>query len=435
MTLNLPPAESIQIILPIISILFLLLTFKNPIYGAISYFIILNAKLGDMYPMLGAIRFELLAAIIVLISIMANGKGLQNLQTKMSPLNKQIWILAAVGMLSIPQSVDIAHSWEHGGYNLFKLLLFYIMVVTSLQSREDYQKMIWAIVLVSVWIGYEPMVNYLSDSVHVYGYGKVATGRFGAASGHVALANTLSQALPIAFCWALVAKGRVMRLIVWGCVIFLVLGIVFTKSRGGFIGLMACGGCYVIFSKYKFRSAMIAIILFIALIPFAGQQYIERIATIKDGVNASRSSSDRVLGLLNGISMMKKRPILGVGIGSYPRARYIYFRYYFYSHNLYGELLGELGIASLAWFYWVYLMFKRAGYLKRELLSQEDKMYTYVITGVQSGLIVRLVLGNFSHCAFIWFWFMMAALIVGAENLNKDKIKNKELPEPVVAKS
>ena len=423
----LPPAESVQIILPIISIILLVLTFSKPVYGAISYFIILNAKLGDMYPVLGALRFELLAAVIVLVSILTNGKGLQNIRSQTNPLNKPLWILGALGMLSVPQAVDVSFSWTYGGYNLFKLLLFYIMVVASIQTKGDFTKMIWAIVLVSAWTAYEPVVSYLKGDAGQYGYGEVARGRFGSASGHVALANTLLQALPLVFCWSLALRGKTMlRFLVWACALLLVVGVIFTKSRGGFIGFVTCAGCFVIFSRNKLRSALLAAVLLLVLLPFAGQEYIDRISTISHGISGGRSSSDRYLGLINGVSMMIKRPILGVGIGCFPRAREIYFRYFFYSHNLYGELLGELGLASIVWFYWVYAVYRRAGFLKKRLDGEEHSMYFLLMTGIQSSMLVRMVLGNFSHSAFIWFWFMMAALVVGVENINRESLLSEQ---------
>jgi len=415
----LPSAESIQIILPIISVSFLVLTFRNSVYGAISYFIILNAKLGDMYPVLGAIRFELVAAVIVLASIFFTGKGLLNVTPIHNSLNKPLWILFAIGMISVPQAVDVAESWENGGYNLLKLVLFYVMLVSSINNKRDLDTFIWALLLVSAWIAYEPVVNYLNGVGTEHGYGTVAGGRFGAATGHVALANTLNQALPVAIFWALARKGKKDFLLVSGIIILLVLGIVFSRSRGGFIGLMTVSAGLVFFSTHKLRTVIVLCCLFVVLLPFAGQQYLSHMSTIKKGVSGSRSSSDRYLGLVNGISMMIKRPVLGVGIGCYARARQIYFRYYFFSHNLYGELFGELGLASVAWFYWIFMLFKRSAFLKNKLITtfSRNQPYIYILSGVQLSLVVRLMLGNFSHCAFIWFWFVMAGLVVSIDNI------------------
>ena len=63
----LPSAESIQIIVPVASIALLVMSLKNPVYGVIAYFVVLNAKLGDMYPVLGAVRFELIVALFVMV--------------------------------------------------------------------------------------------------------------------------------------------------------------------------------------------------------------------------------------------------------------------------------------------------------------------------------------------------------------------------------
>ena len=59
--------------------------------------------------------------------------------------------------------------------------------------------------------------------------------------------------------------------------------------------------------------------------------------------------------------------------------------------------------------------------------DEQHQFYQIVLIGVQSGLFVRLVLGNFSHCAFIWFWFMMGALVVGIEFLLAQEEEQDEL--------
>jgi hypothetical protein len=415
----LPTAASIQIILPILSILFLLLSFKRNIYGVIAYFIILNAKLGDMYPSLGAIRFEFLAAGIVFLSIFLRGNFTAAFP-KSHALNKSFWLLFLVGMLSMIQAIDLGVSWENGGYNLIKLALFYTMVVVSVRDRADLEKLLWAFVLVTAWIAYEPVSNYLLGLGERYGYGEVGMGRFGAASGHVALANTLNQCLPIAFFLAASQKNKLTKALLFGIMLLLILGVIFSKSRGGFVGLCVVGAGLVYFSQQKAKALMIAGVLSILILGYSGTQYITHMESITQGVHGSRSANDRYIGLLNGISMMIKRPILGVGIGCYPEARRRYFNYYFYAHNLYGELLGELGLASMAWFYWIYRVFQHSRRLRRHYAEQEDEtnlFYDNILKGIQLSLIVRLVLGNFSHCAFIWFWFLMAALVLSIDKV------------------
>ena len=44
-----------------------------------------------------------------------------------------------------------------------------------------------------------------------------------------------------------------------------------------------------------------------------------------------------------------------------------------------------------------------------------------MLTSIQLALVVRLVLGNFTHGAFIWFWFLMAAMVVCIERISQEE--------------
>jgi O-antigen ligase len=414
----LPAAENIQIIIPFVSIILLLLSFRRTIFGVIGYFIILNAKLGEMYPVLGALRFELVAAIVVFVSILFSGKGWRNALPGASSLNKPFWMLFAVGMLSFVFALDHQESWTIGGYAFFKVALFYIMVVSAIRDVDDLNKMIWAFILVTAWLSYEPVANYISGAAGQYGYGEVASGKYGVAAGHVGLANTLSQVLPTAVFLIPFTRTNYKKALLIACIVLITLGVIFTKSRGGFLGLATIALGMVYIRKAQGKSLLPVIILFFIVIAAAGPRYISHMSTITEGIHGSRSSYDRYLGLVNGISMMLKRPILGVGVGCYAEARHQYFRYYFFAHNLYGELFGELGLASVFWFYWVYAVFRKAKRLKENLDTSENrqKFYHSMLTAVQLSIFVRLVIGNFTHGWYIWFWFLMAAFVVAIEN-------------------
>ncbi len=415
----LPSAESIQFILPAASILLLILSLKNPVYGVMSYFIVLNAKLGDMYPALGAIRFELVVAIIVLLRIFVSLRGLGNILPRTSPINGAFWIFMVVGIISMAFSVDPSTSWDFGGYFLLKHAILYLMIVSTVLTTADLSKFLWVFILVTAWIAYEPVANYMSGIVSEHGYGSVAYGRYGAAAGHVALANTLNQAIPFIVFFALAGKKRLPKIISFAVLVLLVFGVYASKSRGGFLGLIIVFMGMVYFAKNRLRAVAIAGFFFVIFFSIAASDYISHMSTIKEGVHASRSSSDRYLGLVNGISMMIKRPIIGVGVGCFAEARGRYFHYRFYAHNMYGEVLGELGIASIAWFYWIYAVFRKTKEIKKNLdaYKENNAFYFNIIKAIQLVLVLRLFLGNFSHGYFIWLWFMLAALTVCIQNI------------------
>jgi hypothetical protein len=433
-----PSPEKIQIILPLLSILFLALGFHRTIYGIVSYFIVLTAKLGEMYPALGNIRFELIVAIIVMVSIIIKGKGISSIFSNNSRVLKFTWLLFVIGMISVPQAVDIKISWENGGYGLLKLMIFFLMIVASIHEEQDLRIMVWAFVLMGVWTAYEPVLNYFQGVVRQQSYGGVAYGRFGAAAGHVALANTLNQGLPLAYYQAVSEKNRYLKLLLYGAILLMIIGIFATRSRGGFVGLFVGGMGVYFFTKRKTKGLVVISAIVLMAIIIGDNLYLDRISTLRQGISSGRSAGDRYTGLMNGISMMIKRPILGVGIGCYAVARFQYFRYYFYSHNLYGELFGELGFSSIFWFSWIYIIFNSSRKILKkpydtgnaeDLNVGENKYIHNILKGVLVGLVVRLVLGMGSHSAFIWFWFMMAGLVCAIEVMEQKKIP---LPESIM---
>lgn len=414
----LPSNESIQIILPIASFIFLAMGFYKNIYGVIGYFIIMASRLGLLYPELGEIRIELIAALIVFSSFLTKTDSLSEIIHEKNIIHKLLIALTIVCFLSMLFAVNIPVSWELGFLEYIKVLLFYLMIIASIKTVSDLKIFTWAFILITVWIAYEPLYNYFSGNYIDHGYGAVAIGSVGAAEGHVALANTLSQAIPITFFWYKYQNTNLQKFLLIIIAGTLAAGVILTKSRGGFIALIAVGMGLIYFSENRRKAILITIVMIIISLPFVGGDYLERISTIGHGIYGSRSSSDRYLGLVNGIDMMVKRPVLGVGIGCYAQARSMYFNYYFYSHNLYGELFGELGIASVVWFLWIYHIFKRSNSIKREIISKGyNNIYAVLLTGIQIGLFTRLVIGNFTHSAFIWFWFVMAALVVSIDNL------------------
>lgn len=418
----LPTADTFQVILPIVSFVFLVLGFYRNIYGVIGYFIIMGTRMGLLFPGLGQIRIELVAAIIVFLSMFLKGGTITRIVHQRNIIHKYVIILTIICLFSTFFAVNISVSWGLGYLEYLKVFFFYLMIVGSIQKASDLKLFIWSFILITIWIGYEPVANYFAGIVVVERtYGAAAIGSVGFAAGHVGLANTLCQGMPMTYFWFKFQKSRVMKSILFLALGFLITGVVLSKSRGGFLGMLAVASGTIYFAESRKKAAIMVVFVFILLIPFVGNNYWDHISSISSGIFGSRSSSDRYLGLVHGIEILFKRPILGAGIGCYAEARSMYFGYNFYSHNLYGELFGELGIASVVWFLWIYHIFKRSISLKR-VLNAHNKysvLYSDVLNAVQVGLFVRLVIGNFSHCAFIWFWFVMAGLVVALEYVMK----------------
>ena len=63
-----------------------------------------------------------------------------------------------------------------------------------------------------------------------------------------------------------------------------------------------------------------------------------------------------------------------------------------------------------------------------ELASNENEFQFYIeiLKGIQLALVLRLIIGNFTHGAFFWFWFLMAALVVRIDNITREEQQEKQ---------
>ena len=194
-------------------------------------------------------------------------------------------------------------------------------------------------------------------------------------------------------------------------IIYLIV-LVGTGSRGGFIGfLMFCCVTFLV-SKDRLKSGILVGFTAIIIMVFS--------ATFL--YTGSRITGNSIIGRLNGIThgieMLLKGHPFGVGPGCYMIARGKYFGFTMMSHNLYGELIGDLGITgTVAWFFLMRQVFWNLLLAKRKLESlslQNDFLYKLTM-GLLISLMVRLGVGLGSHGLYYFYWYLIAALSIIVE--------------------
>lgn len=421
--------DTLRLILIIGSFVFLLGVIKRPFWGLISYLIIMMIRPGLYYPVLGNIRIELIVGVLMIILIFVSGR-MKLLNPSTEPINKWIFILLAVMTISMLQAFDFDTSWNKMA-EFVKVLIFFLMVVTLLDTRRDVEIFIWIFVLLTTLLGYEVAYNNfhginIKDSM---GGGRVDYAQIqkGMGSGHVSMSNLSLQAIP--FLWFIIVstQKKLYKLIGVLCFVICVYGVILSGSRGGFVGLVVFYVMIILFAKKRLWLICAGgLVLF--LLPFiSAEGYFDYILTTMDLFTgkAGLSASSRTTGLRHGIEMMIKRPLLGVGPGCYPLARKAWFGWGLWSHNHYGQLMGELGFLGLVtWFTFLYYYMKGAIDLKKihAQIASKVTLYNAIIVAT----VVRLVVGYGSHSLYIFFWYMLAGIIIVEKRLYASKCKKSD---------
>jgi len=134
--------------------------------------------------------------------------------------------------------------------------------------------------------------------------------------------------------------------------------------------------------------------------------------------------------------MLQKGNIFGVGPGCFLIARHKYHRWRMESHNIYGEIIGELGIpGTITWFFFIYYIFQNLMMVRKRLetLDMKNHFLYALATGLTASLIVRLVISMASHGAYYFYWYVIAALSVITRKIQQGISvveRNSNIPQP-----
>jgi O-antigen ligase len=304
-------------------------------------------KIQRLFPFLASIAFQKVMLLIPAIGLALSPQLLQNVKKGFSsPQGKALLFLSAWIMLSAPFSIYPGGCFAFVTDSLWKDLVSICLILAYATSRKSIENMIWAFVLaVSVF------------AVVAFFIG--GAGRFEFIESYDPNENALLfvMCFPFAFWKTIELKGR-KKLLMAGLCVLLVIGIIFTESRGGFLGLLAViAACILQYRRVKHVSLvpfiLIPAIIFGIIYFYGGTGYRERIGSIFDTEKNYNytSSTGRLTVWKQGIDMMINNPLLGVGVRQFESAQGRTYRLeggkWSAAHNVLIQVGAELGFPGL----------------------------------------------------------------------------------------
>src|SRR5262249_55532443 len=126
--------------------------------------------------------------------------------------------------------------------------------------------------------------------------------------------------------------------------------IALTGSRSSFLGLLVCAVAMMLRSKHRWRWVALGVLaspLMWFLLPDSLQSRFETIVNPSAGSRDAQASADgRWAGLMMGMEQFGNSPLTGCGPGAWKIATGSVIE----SHQLYGQLMGEMGGAGIVTF-------------------------------------------------------------------------------------
>ncbi|MGL4551286.1 MAG: O-antigen ligase family protein [Gemmataceae bacterium] len=365
----------------------------------------------EIYPSLGSLQIERGYMLLMLTAwLVYPNKGLSFSRMHVAI---GLFLVALLGSWSGSPYANKPGCWETCD-NCLKVLVFYGILVTTVRDEKGLR------LLVLLFLAATGL--YLAHSFYEFVCGRYQY-RMGVSrmmgvdvtyADPNAFAATLLYTLPLLLPFWNEGPRRVPRWVIVGYAALACYSIFRTGSRGGLMGLIFAGVMIaVVGAKNRVQAlalcAGLGLVAAVGLTVAAPDDLQRRYLTIVDSAagpeNAQRSAEGRLFGFFEGIRLWTRSPLFGNGPASFALATGEGFQ----AHNLYGQVLSELGLVGTLALGLMVAFFFANWRLAYRLRSGPDDFAYQVARSVGFIVILLLVMGWGGHNLFRYQWQWFAA--------------------------
>jgi putative inorganic carbon (HCO3(-)) transporter len=383
-------------------------------YAALFAFtLILYARPSEFYPSPVTASIALVVGIITLASFIPTQLALFGTLTVPLPEVKLIGLFTLVALLSVPLAQDPATAWQGFSGNFIRCVVMFVVMVNVVRTRARLNGLLFLAIAAAVWLSVGAVNDYRLGRLTVEGY-RVDGRGIGLFGNTIDMALFLVTMVPIVIALLVATRSKILKIILGVCAAGMLAAIVFTYSRGAFLGLLAV----FIFAALKLgrrhRFAIVAglLLMGMAFLFLAPGNYALRMLSILDpSLDPVGSATHRRGELLRSIYVAIRHPLLGIGMDNYREHASLRG---LVTHNSYTQVASEMGMVALV----IYTLFmvrplRRLGQISREVLNgRADSRFYYLALGLQASLIAYAVSSFFLSVAYRWYIYYLVGYAV-----------------------
>jgi putative inorganic carbon (HCO3(-)) transporter len=372
---------------------------------------------GEWIPALGPLRLALVT------SGLAAGLMALRRMGRMEPLSldglrgKALLCFMALAVASTSWSVNPEAS-RFEVVELLKLAAIYLTLVNVVTTTRRLTILCGAMVLAST-VTSIGVINWYHTGVDlVEGFRARWVGVY-ADPNHMAMDIGIVVPLAVAF----VARNKSGWLLRLGCAaagVLAVIAIVLSHSRGGFIGLSCAMGMWAFREKRRMQALVLGLIFALGLVLFAPKSFWERNETV-GSFHEDASAMGRVYAWNVASRISVDRPLLGVGAGSFRYAWPLYAppeaRRAYVAHNVYLDVIGELGFVGLLFF----LIFSGGASGGAFAASMSKGEVAWLARAISSAVTGYLICDLFSGYVLSAHFYVLFGLAASAERIARQE--------------
>jgi O-antigen ligase len=363
----------------------------------------------EYYPQLGELQFERFYMIIMVV-VWAISPG-------------KVWAFNRIHLAQACFTTVMLLSWMMSPYsdresileNYFKVITFYVLVVTSVRDEKGLRRLIFSYLLAVGLYSSHSLLEFFNGRIEWRQGISRMVGVDVTYRDPNAFAYSLLTALPMTMpFWS--EKGTALRRsLLVGYTGLSVLCILLTGSRAAFVGLCFFGLLTILISGGSRKGALLltatGILAIATLLPGPLQnRFLTLIDPSYGPQNANVSAGGRIEGFLAGVELWQQSPLLGYGpVAFFAKAT----KREGGAHNMYGQMLSELGTLGALAFAGVIYCFWRNSAEARRFSRQHPEVPRgfafHVARAVGITIVVMLLMGWAGHNLYRYNWQWLAA--------------------------
>ncbi|MDR0489796.1 MAG: O-antigen ligase family protein [Oscillospiraceae bacterium] len=273
-----------------------------------------------------------------------------------SPINKFVLLFAFVYIAATLTSVSVSGSLLGGALTTL-FVLFTVVIQNSVTTRRQLDTLIYVFVVSGAVVSAYGIYQYVYGAVSASAwldrtmFSGIGVRVYSTLDNPNMLAEYLLLVIPFAGASILIAKGAIPKLFFTGCFGVMLLCMVLTFARGGWLGLVIAAAVFLIMLDRRFIIVgIIALVLLYFTLPGV---ILDRFLSIGD--IGDSSTSYRVSIWLATLTMLRDYWFTGIGPGTAAFNR-IYPLYSFntvsapHSHNLFLQIMCDSGVCGIVVF-------------------------------------------------------------------------------------
>jgi O-antigen ligase len=414
----------------------------NGFTGLLLFTTVLLVRPQDQIPGLAVLHLAEVAALVGLVPMIVGrlSRGLTPV-----PVTTETVLLVGFGLVILgtaPFSI-----WPGGAFALFaqlyvKALVIFLLMISTINSPARLERFTWLILVCVGYVAFRGSVNYFRG-VNLVEDDRLAGPVGGIFGNPNDLALNMVTFLPftlVTMMSALKPTGR--RLAAAGIAALMVAAIVFSKSRGGALGLVIMlASLYMLGRRINPAAAGAALVGLVILAPLAPSSFWSRMESIVDARQDEKeftgSREARRMLLQDALQAFVEHPLTGIGAGQFrnynPPDRQERWRE---THNVLLQVAAETGIAGFCLFCALVWCAAVSAAKTRRLLAPAGRvrrvrartakardrgvMYEHAVAAM-AGLIGWFSCAMFASVAYTWTFYYLLGLIVSAREISREE--------------